>query len=396
MNSKRNSRLIKAMTLVLGVMAVNGIAVTNALATPAQSSTITVIEQNRVPRIQVALLLDTSNSMDGLIDQAKSQLWEVVNEFTRARYQGQKPVLEVAVYQYGNSALSANSGYIRQMSQLTGDLDLISEKLFSLQTDGGEEYCGSVIRAAVRDLEWGSSPHDVRAIFIAGNEGFSQGPVDYRKALGEARQLGVEVNTIYAGSAAAGEQEGWVEAARIAGGAFASIDHNHKVVHIPAPQDQQIEALNAQLNDTYLPYGDAGASGKQRQLEQDSLSRKKSLSYMATRTQSKASSAYNNQAWDLVDAVETGAVDLAAAPATALPEEMQAMDNEERRRYVAESQKQRREIQAEIARLSRERETFIASERRARAGSETSTLDTAMVQSVKKQAEQKDYEFVAQ
>jgi len=27
--------------------------------------------------IQVALLLDTSNSMDGLIDQAKAQLWEI-------------------------------------------------------------------------------------------------------------------------------------------------------------------------------------------------------------------------------------------------------------------------------------------------------------------------------
>jgi hypothetical protein len=28
------------------------------------------------PEIKVALLLDTSNSMDGLIDQAKAQLWE--------------------------------------------------------------------------------------------------------------------------------------------------------------------------------------------------------------------------------------------------------------------------------------------------------------------------------
>ena len=29
--------------------------------------------------IKVALLLDTSNSMDGLIDQAKAQLWDIVN-----------------------------------------------------------------------------------------------------------------------------------------------------------------------------------------------------------------------------------------------------------------------------------------------------------------------------
>ncbi len=36
------------------------------------------------PTVQLAILLDTSNSMDGLIDQAKTQLWNVVNEFVRA------------------------------------------------------------------------------------------------------------------------------------------------------------------------------------------------------------------------------------------------------------------------------------------------------------------------
>ena len=33
----------------------------------------------------LALLLDTSNSMDGLIDQAKSQLWKIVNELAAAK-----------------------------------------------------------------------------------------------------------------------------------------------------------------------------------------------------------------------------------------------------------------------------------------------------------------------
>ena len=30
--------------------------------------------------IQMAILLDTSGSMDGLIEQAKAQLWKIVNE----------------------------------------------------------------------------------------------------------------------------------------------------------------------------------------------------------------------------------------------------------------------------------------------------------------------------
>ena len=41
--------------------------------------------------IQLALLLDTSGSMDGLIDQAKSQLWKIVNELATSKKDG-KPV----------------------------------------------------------------------------------------------------------------------------------------------------------------------------------------------------------------------------------------------------------------------------------------------------------------
>jgi hypothetical protein len=37
--------------------------------------------------IMLALLLDTSNSMDGLIDQAKSQLWKIVNELASCKMQ---------------------------------------------------------------------------------------------------------------------------------------------------------------------------------------------------------------------------------------------------------------------------------------------------------------------
>ena len=36
-------------------------------------------------KIQVALLLDTSNSMDGLIEQAKSRLWNIVNNLTKLK-----------------------------------------------------------------------------------------------------------------------------------------------------------------------------------------------------------------------------------------------------------------------------------------------------------------------
>ena len=45
--------------------------------------------------IKVALLLDTSNSMDGLIDQAKAQLWDIVNELSYAKCGTKKPNLQI-------------------------------------------------------------------------------------------------------------------------------------------------------------------------------------------------------------------------------------------------------------------------------------------------------------
>jgi hypothetical protein len=88
--------------------------------------------------IMLALLLDTSNSMDGLIDQAKSQLWKIVNELSGAKCDdGSRPNIKIALYEYGNDGLPSSEGYIRQVSPLTTDLDVISEKLFSLTTNGG-------------------------------------------------------------------------------------------------------------------------------------------------------------------------------------------------------------------------------------------------------------------
>src|SRR5438128_1734728 len=97
------------------------------------------------PLVQLALLLDTSNSMDGLIEQTKGQLWKIVNQFINARQGGKRPQVQVALYEYGKSTLSAGVGFIRQIQPLTTDLDKISEELFALKTNGGEEYCGWVI-----------------------------------------------------------------------------------------------------------------------------------------------------------------------------------------------------------------------------------------------------------
>jgi len=151
-----------------------------------QSQTTTQAKQS----IKIALLLDTSNSMDGLIDQAKSQLWTIVNELATSKCNDDsKPALQIALYEYGNDRLPASEGHIRQVCTLTDDLDLISEKLFSLKTNGGNEYCGQVIETSLNQLEWGTNEADVKMIFIAGNEPFTQGNFFYKTACEHANKM---------------------------------------------------------------------------------------------------------------------------------------------------------------------------------------------------------------
>jgi len=117
--------------------------------------------------IQMAILLDTSSSMEGLIDQAKSQLWKIVNELALAKKNGKSPRLEVALYEYGKSSIPSGEGYLRMISPLTGDLDKISEELFKLRTNGGSEYCGMVIDNAARDLSWSGSNNILKVIYLS-------------------------------------------------------------------------------------------------------------------------------------------------------------------------------------------------------------------------------------
>src|SRR5690606_28713382 len=134
------------------------------------------------PKIQAAILLDVSGSMDGLIDQAKAQLWNMVNTMGQTRCDSKAPEIEIALYEYGRSSNDENAGYVKQLSPFGANLDEISQQLFSLQTHGGAEYCGQVIYTSLHDLKWDTAANVYKVIFIAGNEDFLQGDLHYNKA----------------------------------------------------------------------------------------------------------------------------------------------------------------------------------------------------------------------
>jgi len=344
------------------------------------------------PLVQMAILLDTSGSMSGLIDQARSELWSIVNEFIFAQRNGRPPEVQVALYEYGKSTLSREGGYIRRIVPLTTDLDKISEELFALTTNGGDEYCGWVIREATSGLQWSDSADDLKVIFIAGNEPFTQGPVDYKGACGKAIARGIVVNTIHCGPDQQGIDGKWRDGAVVADGRYLNIDHNRQVVHVAAPQDKEITELGARLNLTYVPFGQEGAAAQERQTTQDGNAMQASAQAVVQRAVTKSSSNYSNTTWDLVDAVWAKQVDLEKVKPEDLPGNMQTMNAEERKAYVQEQARQRKEIQAKIQHLNEQRRIYVAEELKKRQG-EGQTLGSAVKEAIREQARKKHYTF---
>jgi hypothetical protein len=338
--------------------------------------------------IMLAILLDTSNSMDGLIDQAKSQLWKIVNDLAEAKCNdGSKPQIKIALYEYGNDGLMISSGYIRQVSPFTTDLDLISEKLFALRTNGGSEYCGYVINTSIRELAWSSSPTDLKIIFIAGNEPFTQGPIPFQEACSRAKEKGVVVNTIYCGEFSEGVETSWKRGADLTGGSYMSIEQDRKTVYIPSPYDDQIEALNERLNNTYIYYGKTGSYKKDQQKVQDDNAEQYGKSNKVERAVSKTTHAYKNSSWDLVDAATEDERVVEKTEEEYLPAEMKRMTIDQRKSYIQEKSKERASIQKEIHVLSEKRKTYIAQHQ---SGQQTEMLDEAMLRSIKEKGKEKD------
>ncbi len=283
--------------------------------------------------IMLAILLDTSNSMDGLIDQAKSQSWKIVNDLAMAKCDdGARPKIRIALYEYGNDNLPSSEGYIRMVSPLTDDLDLISEKLFALRTRGGNEFCGQVIQTSLNQLAWSVSKSDLKMIFIAGNEPFTQGTVPYTTACALAKDKDVVVNTIFCGNFEEGLQTGWKSGADLTGGSFMSIEQDRKTVYVPTPYDDRIAELNDRLNDTYIYYGRSGYSKKENQIAQDKNAESYSKSNKVERAVSKSSHVYDNSSWDLVDASKDNEKVISEAKDEELPKEMRGMTVSKERR----------------------------------------------------------------
>ena len=119
-------------TIAYSVLIITGLTLMS-LSTPAVKKSKNIQPKNINPKIQVAILLDVSNSMDGLIEQAKAQLWNMVSVMGKAKCDNNViPQIEIALYEYGRSTNAVTDGYVKQISGFTTDLDKLSGQVLTV------------------------------------------------------------------------------------------------------------------------------------------------------------------------------------------------------------------------------------------------------------------------
>ncbi|MBM4014201.1 MAG: VWA domain-containing protein [Planctomycetes bacterium] len=342
------------------------------------------------PRVELAICLDTSGSMDGLIDAARQKIWTIVNELALVE---PTPKLRVALLTFGNDGHDPARGWTRVDVPFTEDLDLVSQQLFALTTNGGTELVARVLSAAHRELDWSADPKDLKLVVVAGNESAEQDTeVRNADACRVLIERGIVVNSIYCGSPADELAPAWLQVAKLADGHFASIDQQNGTIVIETPFDGELATLSTAMNETYLPLGSAGAVAWGNQRAQDANAEKCNSATAASRALSKAGGLYSCS-WDLVEQVKSGQLKLEEVKKEDLPEKLRELSLEAKQKCVDENWARRQELQQKIGATATKRAAAVAVEMEKRGATELAAFDGAVRAALRKQAAAKGLRF---
>ncbi|HEX8190879.1 MAG TPA: vWA domain-containing protein [Pyrinomonadaceae bacterium] len=345
--------------------------------------------------LEMVFVLDTTGSMGGLIDGAKQRIWGIVNEVMQTPA---RPNVRVGLVAYRDRG----DAYVTQVLPLTNDLDKVYTTLMEYRADGGGDGPEDVRRAladGVRKAGWSQPQADTaQIVFLVGDapphDDYRQEP-DTLDTAAEAIKSGMVVNTIQCGADATTRQV-WQQIARRGEGQFFAIAQDGGVETVATPYDSRLSELGTRLGSTYLAYGGgAGADGERfrdeamaRQVRTESAVA--GAAPAAAQADRAVNKALNRDAYvgDLLQSVENGTVKLDDVKAEDLPADLRRLSPDERKKDVERRLSERQKIRDEIVSLKKQRDEYIAAERKKHSGSQTG-FDAAVASALKEQLARK-------
>ena len=346
--------------------------------------------------LEMVFVLDTTGSMSGLLEGAKQRIWGIVNEVMQS---SSKPAVRIGLVAYRDRG----DAYVTQVLPLTNDLDKAYSTLMDYEAGGGGDEPENVRRAlldGVRRAGWAKDSSRVSQIlFLVGDapphDDYRDEP-DTTATAAEAVQKGLIVNTIQCGETLRTKQV-WQMIARRGQGQYFSIAQDGGVQAIATPYDEELGELASRLGKTFLAYGGgAGSAGEtQRAAATTRVMSLESKIDTSAAPMAKAERALNKainaEAYvgDLLQNLENGSAKLDSIKEEDLPSDLRNLAPEARKQEVEKRLAERRDVRARIVSLAKQRDEFIAAERRKQNGSKETGFDAAVATALKEQLSRK-------
>jgi hypothetical protein len=311
------------------------------------------------PKVDLVFALDTTGSMSGLIEGAKTKIWSIASFVARAQ---PTPDVRVGLVAYRD----IGDAYVTRVFDLDADLDRVYRRLLSFRADGGGDTPEHVARAldeAVHKMSWSAAGGNaVRLIYLVGDappHTDYQDGYDYARSARAAAVKGIQIHAIRCGNDP-DTATYWRKIASLGHGEFLTIDQDGGMREHGTPYDEELARLHDKLDDTVVAYGAKGAATRAA-LEAAAaapVAVKAARAGFLSATKEKKDTR-DTLSEDLVGGVASGRVDLDEVPAADLPRALAAMPADARKQEVAKAARDRGAILDQIAKVSSERDAYL-------------------------------------
>lgn len=376
------SVLVSALLPALLLPATPSLAQTSA-AIAVSAPVASTLSSNEV---ELVFVLDTTGSMGGLLEGAKTRIWGIVNEIMQKR-SGMRVKVGLVAYRDRGDA------YLTKVTPLTSNLDEVYAQLMGLRAEGGgdtPEDVRSAMQDGLKKVNWSQPSKQISQImFLVGD---APPHDDYREipaATETAKQAlsrGIVVNTIQCGNIHDTTLP-WRNIAQYGGGEYFTIAQDGGVQAIATPYDAELSSLGEKIGSTYMAYGSAEVREKKQARQatlESSVAAAAPAPAKAERALNKAinSSAYDEA--DLVQQIESGKTSLDKLKDADLPDALRKLKPEERAAKLAQIQAERKAAKEKILKLSKEREVWLAEQKR-KSGKSKDGFDSAVSNALNRQ-----------
>ena len=307
--------------------------------------------------VEVVFCLDTTGSMSGLIEGAKSKVWAICNQILNGR---PMPMLKVGLVAFRDKG----DEYVTKVFDLRDDLDEVYADVQTFVATGGGDTPEAVNQAlddAVNKISWSRDRNTLKILYLVGDAPPHMDypdDVKYPTTCAVAVERGIIINTIQCGNDADCTRH-WKDICEQAKGAYVAIPLEGGIKGIPTPFDRRLGEINAELARGTIIFGDP--TKREGDLKKMKVVESLTASIAADRAGYMAKMGRVAR-YDLLDSIQSGRVKLASVPTQQLPTELQRLNLEERTEFYQKLADTRAKLLTEARDLDRQRSAHMMKE----------------------------------